>query len=375
MAFDFSTLITDRSQGDLDALRDLLNTPISDWTAEQLAEFNQALSKGAYNYTDLNRVTACMEYLDAELRELGYESGYVPVVVHDDLPGVGRLPDGYTELDYIESDGSQYINTGFLPTEKSMVEIKIEPTGGFLSQCSPFGTRNAASPSASLAYDMFITGAKTIRFGYFGASVSKEIENAFSLMEITRDKNQISVNGDKFSNTESAGEATLPLFLFGINNKGNFSYGTPEKLWYCKLYSEEGVIRKDFIPCKNSSGVVGLFDFQTKELYISPNGKTFIPGPVTPIDPIPNPLEKYTWYKEDSPTATQLQRYLSNVSALRSVFARINDAPGIPSSLKNMTAESANNIEKLLAWVESTVTTMRKTLVACGPSICGGDYL
>ena len=40
MAFDFSTLITDRSQGDLDALRDLLNTPISDWTAEQLAAFN-----------------------------------------------------------------------------------------------------------------------------------------------------------------------------------------------------------------------------------------------------------------------------------------------------------------------------------------------
>ena len=49
MAFDFSTLITDRSPGDLQALRDLLATPMADWTAEQLAEFKLAKSKGANN--------------------------------------------------------------------------------------------------------------------------------------------------------------------------------------------------------------------------------------------------------------------------------------------------------------------------------------
>ena len=36
MAFDFSTLVTDRSPEDLQALRDLLATPMADWTAEQL---------------------------------------------------------------------------------------------------------------------------------------------------------------------------------------------------------------------------------------------------------------------------------------------------------------------------------------------------
>ena len=34
--FDFSTLITDRSPADLEALRDLLATPMADWTAEPL---------------------------------------------------------------------------------------------------------------------------------------------------------------------------------------------------------------------------------------------------------------------------------------------------------------------------------------------------
>ena len=84
--FDFSTLITDRSAADLELLRDLLSTPMSEWTAEQLAAFNQAISKGAYNYTDLNRVTACMEYLDETLRAYGYRTGYQRIVVHPEEP-------------------------------------------------------------------------------------------------------------------------------------------------------------------------------------------------------------------------------------------------------------------------------------------------
>lgn len=83
MDFDFSTLITDRSPSDLELLRDLLSTPMSDWTAEQLAAFNQAVSKGAYNYTDLNRVTACMDYLNERLTALGYVTGYVPIIVNE----------------------------------------------------------------------------------------------------------------------------------------------------------------------------------------------------------------------------------------------------------------------------------------------------
>lgn len=83
MAFDFSTLITDRSPEDLQALRDLLATPMADWTAEQLAEFNQAISKGAYNYTDLNRVIGCMDYLVQRLADAGCAVEYVAMDTFD----------------------------------------------------------------------------------------------------------------------------------------------------------------------------------------------------------------------------------------------------------------------------------------------------
>ena len=115
--FDFSTLVTDRAPADLELLRDLLSTPMEDWTAEQLAQFNQAVSKGAYNYTDLNRVTAAMDYLNERLTAAGYVTGYHPIIVHPEPPEpVGPLPKGYTELVYIQSIGTQYRDTAFAPS-------------------------------------------------------------------------------------------------------------------------------------------------------------------------------------------------------------------------------------------------------------------
>ena len=82
-------LITDRSQTDLDSLQSLLSIPMSQWTQEQLAEFNLIRSKGSYNYTDLNRVTEAMEYINDRLSWYGYTSGYKSIEVGDcqrDIP-------------------------------------------------------------------------------------------------------------------------------------------------------------------------------------------------------------------------------------------------------------------------------------------------
>lgn len=59
MSFDYTTLITDRSETDVgsDELR------------------------GSYDFRALNRVSAAMEDLDKRFAALGYETGYVPVMI------------------------------------------------------------------------------------------------------------------------------------------------------------------------------------------------------------------------------------------------------------------------------------------------------
>lgn len=93
MSFDFSALVTDRAQADLRDLNSLLARAGS-MTEEECAEFNLAQHKGAYNYTDLNRVTEAMDHLDSVFKERGYKTGYQQVKAvwyAEDVPTVSQM--------------------------------------------------------------------------------------------------------------------------------------------------------------------------------------------------------------------------------------------------------------------------------------------
>jgi len=144
MSFDFTSLITDRTQADLSELKALLSKPMHEWTEAETAWFNTAVSKGAYNYTDLNCVTACVEYLIGELNEYGYSVPYEKIEIQHPSTGGGgggsRLPEGYTELKYIEGTGTQYIDTGIQPSEDLITTIEITPNQSALSENAILGS-------------------------------------------------------------------------------------------------------------------------------------------------------------------------------------------------------------------------------------------
>lgn len=82
MSFDFSSLVTDRTQADVEARND----------------------QGNYQAADLNRVTQAMDALANQFSMLGYgTAGYqrIKAVGSDE----SKLPTGYVELEYIESTG------------------------------------------------------------------------------------------------------------------------------------------------------------------------------------------------------------------------------------------------------------------------------
>lgn len=104
MAFDFSTLVTDRT----------------------LEDVSNKTAKGFYNATDFNRVDACLEDLVARLGRIGYSvPGYQRVKIERAVMPSSRLPEGYTELEYIRSDGGQHIDALVTPTQNTRVNIKF----------------------------------------------------------------------------------------------------------------------------------------------------------------------------------------------------------------------------------------------------------
>ena len=72
MAFDFSTLITDRTAADVQRWEALRNKGFSKMTDAERAEWLADDMKGAYHKGDLNRVGACLNYLHDRLKEANY---------------------------------------------------------------------------------------------------------------------------------------------------------------------------------------------------------------------------------------------------------------------------------------------------------------
>ena len=73
MAFDFSTLVTDRTEADVARVEELADKIQADEaTSAELAEWNSLTMKGTYNYTDLNRVGKALVSLAGLLNGCGY---------------------------------------------------------------------------------------------------------------------------------------------------------------------------------------------------------------------------------------------------------------------------------------------------------------
>lgn len=72
MAFDFSTLVTDRTKADLQRWEYLRNKGFANMTTEERTEWLTGNMKGAYNKGDLNRVGEALNYLHDRLGAAGY---------------------------------------------------------------------------------------------------------------------------------------------------------------------------------------------------------------------------------------------------------------------------------------------------------------
>lgn len=363
MSFDFSTLITDRSQADLDTLRALLSVPLADWTAGQLAEFNQAISKGSYNYTDLNRVTACMDYLNEVLTGLGYETGYQRIVVpHQGEPSpVGPLPYGYTELEYIESTGTQWIDTEFKPDQYTRVSLEFRATSN-PSNDWILGVRKSTNVDSYGA----MAGSATSITSWFGtASVTKTVSPITNRFNFDKNKAETTISYDDgesviISNSPSEFKSEYNLFLLNINLANSpANAAISGRLYSCKIYSDGQLVR-DFIPCINPDGEIGIYDAANGQFYENSGTGVFIGGPeiVTP-DPEP-PADPYTWYESDVPTSSLLSAYLANVSNMRSTLYLPNGTTEAPEDMMNLTLTEANNIESILIVIQNWILNMEQ---------------
>lgn len=173
------------------------------------------------------------------------------------------LPAGYTKLEYLESDGTQYIDTGFKPNQDTGITIDFEMTSlsatGWL-----FCGRTAANDSAYGLY-VYKTSGK-IYFVYGADSGSFSSVAATSRLTCVANKNVCSINGEEVSLSSDAFTSSANLCLFARNTAGTIASLAQAKLYSCRIY-DNGVKVRDYIPAVNASGVSGLYDLVDDVFY------------------------------------------------------------------------------------------------------------
>ena len=167
------------------------------------------------------------------------------------------LPAGYTELAYIHSSGTQYIDTGFKPNQDTRIDLKVSTT--------QTGSHTMAGSDISWTGNGFSIG---VGFVHYGTETSNNSGmNDGSVHEISLNKNVLYIDGTA-AKTYSVQTFSVgyPMALFANNRSGSIDEKTAMNLYYCKIYENETLVR-DFVPCINASGEVGLYDLVGKQFY------------------------------------------------------------------------------------------------------------
>ena len=191
------------------------------------------------------------------------------------------LPTGYTQLEYIRSTGTQYINTGYVANGNTSIDMEFELTtisGTQTLYCSRL-TMNSNTFTAFLLPNQ-------IRLDY----ASSQIQTTLTVSENTRyslqtNYNSATLNGTKFttSASQTTFSATNPMTLFasytGYSNGsfsgvGNYSL---MRIYKFTIY-ESGKVVKNLIPAKNSAGTIGMYDLVQDKFYTNAGTGTFVAG-------------------------------------------------------------------------------------------------
>ena len=197
---------------------------------------------------------------------------------------MASLPSGYQQVEYIQSSGTQYIDTGFQPDQNTRVVADANVTT-ITQYMSIFGASDSAGGSDAVVpvYDGSSSGA----YFWGNSSASFSTSGNAGRHVVDANKNNLSIDGvQKASAAATSFVCNHSLYLFAYNAAGDAGNKCSMELYSCQIY-DDGALVRDFVPCyRTSDNVAGLYDTAQGAFYTNAGAGAFSPGPnVTPSEP------------------------------------------------------------------------------------------
>ena len=173
-----------------------------------------------------------------------------------------HVTDEYKEVEYLESTGTQYIDTGYFPNSNTKIEIKFmgldnNPTGAL----PLFGSRkNAENKSFTVFYTTGSIGR--IDYGIYSGSNPTIKFNNNTIYTFIKDKEKNYLDGVYInSNDPTDFSCDYSLYLKNVNTSGSsFSKLFSSRLYYTKIY-DDGSLARNLVPViRKSDNKPGMLD-------------------------------------------------------------------------------------------------------------------
>lgn len=201
-----------------------------------------------------------------------------------------RIPAEYQEVEYIESSGTQYINTGVLGKGSIGYDMEVK--------IKTYGSENGVlATSTSSAGPHYVLQAHNSALRLYLSGATTPVSNVIIYQSDTTNFHIITYNAQndfkayydgvyqKTSSIQDTPNIPYPFTIFARNIGGvvqKYSYCI---IKYLKIY-DAGVLIRNFIPCyRKSDNEIGMYDTVGKTFYTNQGTGVFEKGQdITPPD-------------------------------------------------------------------------------------------
>ena len=194
------------------------------------------------------------------------------------------IPSAYQEVEYIQSSGTQHIDTGFVPNNNTRIACEIMWTEFNNSYFGGFGASQAYN---SRAFESYVWASyvnwnfNSNTYGADGGLGYRGTVNTRYLIDANKNVFTISdTNGTVLKTiTATYGQFTAPytMYLFGTHRA---SSGHAKCRFYGHTFIyDNGTLVREFVPCyRKSDNVIGMWDKVGKQFYTNGGTGTFTKG-------------------------------------------------------------------------------------------------
>ena len=203
--------------------------------------------------------------------------------------GGNALPSGYTRAEFLESTGSQYVNTGIVPNMDTglRVEVSTEANVDYI----PLGSRNDNSDSRISVVRRRVGALRQFSVGYgWGpwitlTSPQGELVKRTRYVGLTNWLCSRKVSflgktiGDSITKPLQVTELTwrYPLFMFASNTQGEAVLPLVGKLYNAGITVGQSLVG-DYQPALDHTGTPCMFDLVTRKPFYNDGTGSFIVG-------------------------------------------------------------------------------------------------